>query len=76
MKNPILCKPKIAYKSNNCDMPTQIAKLIKYLNKVSTITVMTVPSTFLSFEKKFLINIWLFSTLLARMLCVFGFLLL
>ena len=28
-------------------------KLIKYLHKVSIITVMTVPSAFLSFEKKF-----------------------
>ena len=34
-------------------MPTQIAELIKYLIAVSTTTVMTVLSAFLSFEKIF-----------------------
>ena len=51
--NSFLDKSKIANKSNNCDMPTQIAELIKYLNELLTITVMTLPSAFFSFEKTF-----------------------
>ena len=60
--NSILCKPKIANKLNNCNMPTQIAELNKYLNEMPTITVMTVPSAFWSFEINFSIDIRLFST--------------
>ena len=42
-KSSILCKPKAVNKSNNCSMATKIAKVIKYLNEVSTITVIIVP---------------------------------
>ena len=47
--NFFLGKPKIANKFNNCNMPTQMAELIKYFNEVLTIIVLTVPSAFFSF---------------------------
>ena len=69
--NFFLGKPKIANKFNNCNMPTQMAELIKYLNEVLTIIVLTVPSAFFSFKKKFVMHILLFSTLLTSIPCVF-----
>ena len=62
----------MAKEFNNCNTPTQIAKLIKYLNEFLNTTVMTVPSAFLSFKTKVLMNILLFSTLLTSMPCVFS----
>ena len=60
---------KHSQQMNNCNTPTQIAELIKYLNEVATITVIIVSLAFLSFEKN-LISILIFSTLLTSMPCV------
>ena len=53
--------------ANKCNTSTQTPELITYLNEVSTITMMTVPSAFLSFEKKLIMNILVFSTLLTSL---------
>ena len=48
----------------------QINELIKYLDKSSTIVVMVVLSTFLSFEKKFNEHLAFFNIINQRDLCV------
>ena len=66
-----LYKPNIGNKSNR---PIQIMELIKCLNKVSIISMMTVSLAFSYFEKNFFMNIFFFFNIVSQSaFCVFAF---